>query len=112
MNQLDMQGRVAVVTGGAAGIGLAIAQRLAKSGARVSLWDRAPEALDSADEFVVVHAWDDRAALAAHYRGPAHQAYQHDVFDLLARPSDVVIHQVSSSERPVDPGPMDPRQAD
>lgn len=69
-------------------------------------------ALDGADEFVVVHAWDDRAALAAHYRGPAHQAYQHDVFDLLARPSDLVIHEVSSSERPVDPGPMDPRQAD
>jgi quinol monooxygenase YgiN len=70
------------------------------------------EALDGADEFVVVQAWDDEGALAAHYRGPAHQAYQHDVFGLLARPSDLVIHQVSSSERPVDPGPMDPRQAD
>ena len=70
------------------------------------------EALDGADEFVVVHAWDDAAALEAHYRGPAHHAYQHDVFGLLARPSDLVIHQVASSERPVDPGPMDPRQAD
>jgi quinol monooxygenase YgiN len=70
------------------------------------------EALDGADEFVVVHAWEDEAALAAHYRGTAHRAYQHDVFGLLARPSDLVIHQVSSSERPVDPGPMDPRQAD
>ena len=38
MNQLDMKGRTAVVTGGAAGIGLAIAQRLAASGARLSLW--------------------------------------------------------------------------
>ena len=46
------------------------------------------EALDGADEFVVVHAWDDEAALEAHYRGPAHQAYQHDVFGLLARPSE------------------------
>jgi quinol monooxygenase YgiN len=70
------------------------------------------ETLDGADGFFVVHAWDDAAALEAHYRGPAHQAYQHDVFGLLARPSDLVIHQVSSSERPVDPGPMDPRQAD
>jgi quinol monooxygenase YgiN len=70
------------------------------------------EALDAADEFVVVHAWDDEAALEAHYRGPAHQAYQHDVFGLLARPSELVIHQVASAERPVDPGPMDPRQAD
>ena len=70
------------------------------------------EALDGADEFVVVHAWDNAAALEAHYRGTAHEAYQHDVFGLLARPSDLVIHQVSSSERPVDPGPMDPREAD
>jgi quinol monooxygenase YgiN len=70
------------------------------------------EALDGADEFLVVHAWDDEAALEAHYRGPAHQAYQRDVFGLLARPSELVIHQVSSTERPVDPGPMDPRQAD
>ena len=70
------------------------------------------EALDGADEFVVVHAWDNAGALEAHYRGTAHEAYQHDVFGLLARPSDLVIHQVSSSERPVDPGPMDPREAD
>jgi len=48
MNQLDLQGRIAVVTGGAAGIGFAIAQRLAASGARVSLWDRDAKALATA----------------------------------------------------------------
>ncbi len=45
MNSLDLKDRTAVVTGGAAGIGLAIAQRLAASGARVSLWDRDEKAL-------------------------------------------------------------------
>ena len=40
MNQLDFQGRHAIVTGGAAGLGLAIAQRLIASGGTVSLWDR------------------------------------------------------------------------
>jgi 2-dehydro-3-deoxy-L-rhamnonate dehydrogenase (NAD+) len=45
MNQIDMKGRNAIVTGGAAGIGFAIAQRLAASGARVSLWDRDDRAL-------------------------------------------------------------------
>jgi 3-oxoacyl-[acyl-carrier protein] reductase len=45
MNQLDIRGRVAVVTGGASGIGLAIARRLLASGARLSLWDASADAL-------------------------------------------------------------------
>ena len=48
MNQLDFSGRSAVITGGAAGIGLAIAQRLIASGGRVSVWDRDAAALDKA----------------------------------------------------------------
>jgi 2-dehydro-3-deoxy-L-rhamnonate dehydrogenase (NAD+) len=39
MNQLDLKGRHAVVTGGATGLGLAIAERLAASGASVAIWD-------------------------------------------------------------------------
>ena len=50
MNQLDMKGRMAVVTGAAAGIGQAIAARLAASGARVCLWDRDRNALETARE--------------------------------------------------------------
>ncbi|MDH3713962.1 MAG: SDR family oxidoreductase [Gammaproteobacteria bacterium] len=40
MNQIDLTDRKAVITGGAQGIGLAIARRLLASGARVCLWDR------------------------------------------------------------------------
>jgi NAD(P)-dependent dehydrogenase (short-subunit alcohol dehydrogenase family) len=47
-NQYDFSGRHAVVTGGAAGIGLAIAQRLAEGGASLSLWDRDEAALEQA----------------------------------------------------------------
>jgi NAD(P)-dependent dehydrogenase (short-subunit alcohol dehydrogenase family) len=43
MNQLDLNHRVAVITGGARGIGYAAARRMLRSGASVSLWD-----LDSA----------------------------------------------------------------
>jgi NAD(P)-dependent dehydrogenase (short-subunit alcohol dehydrogenase family) len=48
MNQLDFARRSAVVTGGAAGIGLAVAQRLVASGATVALWDRDAAALAKA----------------------------------------------------------------
>jgi len=40
LNQLDFKGRHAVVTGGATGLGYAIAQRLIASGGTVTLWDR------------------------------------------------------------------------
>ena len=40
MNQIDLSGRCAVVTGGAQGIGLSIATRFLASGAKVSLWDQ------------------------------------------------------------------------
>jgi 3-oxoacyl-[acyl-carrier protein] reductase len=39
MNKIDLQGRVAVVTGGAQGIGYAIAERMLASGATAVLWD-------------------------------------------------------------------------
>ncbi|MGG5808714.1 SDR family NAD(P)-dependent oxidoreductase [Falsiroseomonas sp. CW058] len=54
MNRLDLAGRVAIVTGGARGIGLAVARRMVVSGASVSIWDLDPAAAE-----------ESRAALAA-----------------------------------------------
>jgi 3-oxoacyl-[acyl-carrier protein] reductase len=48
MNRIDLDGRVAVITGGAGGIGLATAQRMLDSGARVAIWEREQAALDAA----------------------------------------------------------------
>lgn len=50
MNRLDLDGRVAVVTGGASGLGLAIARRLLESGSEVVLWDRDEAGLRGARE--------------------------------------------------------------
>lgn len=48
MNMLDFKGRHAVVTGGATGLGYAIAQRLVQSGGCVTLWDRDRAAVEKA----------------------------------------------------------------
>ncbi|WP_026987464.1 SDR family NAD(P)-dependent oxidoreductase [Fodinicurvata fenggangensis] len=81
MNTIDLQGRTAIVTGGAQGIGLATAERLVSSGARVIVWDinadgvdaavkqlghgTSGQALDLTDEKAVI-----RAAEAAIANGP------------------------------------------
>jgi len=48
MNRIDLEGRKAVVTGAAQGIGFAIAERLIASGASVACWDRDRTLLDQA----------------------------------------------------------------
>ena len=40
MNQIDLSGRCAIVTGGAQGIGRAVVERFLGSGAHVTIWDR------------------------------------------------------------------------
>jgi len=49
MNQIDLQGRVAVITGGAQGIGYAVAERMLSSGASVALWDIDAARLNAAE---------------------------------------------------------------
>ena len=73
MNTIDLKGRSAVVTGGASGIGLATAHRLAQSGAQVALWDvdgaaatSAAAALgDGGHRGVAVDVTDEAAVAAA-----------------------------------------------
>jgi len=48
MNAIDLKGRVAIVTGGARGIGFAAAQKMLASGASVALWDIDASALAKA----------------------------------------------------------------
>ena len=45
MNNIDLNDKVAVVTGAAQGFGLAIAKRISESGAKVVIWDKDEEIL-------------------------------------------------------------------
>ena len=72
MNQIDLQGRIAVITGGAQGIGHAVAERFIASGAKVVLWDideallaKARAALGSAASTACVELTDAGAVAAA-----------------------------------------------
>jgi 3-oxoacyl-[acyl-carrier protein] reductase len=80
MNQIDLNGHVAIVTGGAQGIGQAIVERFAASGATVEIWDLdldvAQETADATGGKVIARSVDvtdpenvmhaARAAEAAH----------------------------------------------
>ncbi|ROR21474.1 3-oxoacyl-[acyl-carrier protein] reductase [Comamonas sp. BIGb0124] len=78
MNQLDLNQRVAVITGGTGGIGKAIATRFVASGAKVILWDRQPDALSAVVAETGSAAGDvvdvtDQASLARAAAGVAEQ---------------------------------------
>ena len=49
MNKINLENRVAVVTGGAQGFGLAITKRFIESGAKVLIWDKDTEYLNKVD---------------------------------------------------------------
>jgi 3-oxoacyl-[acyl-carrier protein] reductase len=49
MNKINLENRVAIVTGGAQGFGLAITKRFIESGARVIIWDKDTEYLNKVD---------------------------------------------------------------
>jgi 3-oxoacyl-[acyl-carrier protein] reductase len=84
MNRIDLSNRVAVVTGGAQGIGYAIADRLAASGARVALWDRdAPLVEEAAGKLGTGFAVVDQTDLAAVERATAALAAEAGRIDIL-----------------------------
>ena len=48
MNHLDLKNKVAIITGGAQGFGLAISKRIIESGGKVVIWDIDENAVETA----------------------------------------------------------------
>jgi 3-oxoacyl-[acyl-carrier protein] reductase len=101
MNQIDLQGRVAVVTGGAQGIGRAVVERFAASGARVEIWDvdgaLASEAAREIGSGVTGRGVDvtDAEAVAA-------AAAAHDRIDILVTSAGIAGRNAKTWEYPLD----------
>lgn len=128
--QKRFDGKVAVVTGGASGIGLAAAMRLMREGARLSVWDRDAAALDKmsgqlggavhtvaldlADPDAVQRAADDTAkalggmailVASAGLAGPNHNTWEYPIAE-WKRVFDVNVHGVFYCNRAVVPHMM------
>lgn len=59
-------------------------------------------------EIVLLAAWSDEYALRQHYRSRHYGRYRQAVGPLLARPSDVFVHHLSTTIRALDPDLPDP----
>jgi quinol monooxygenase YgiN len=58
------------------------------------------ELLDEPATFLIVQTWTSAGAMRAHFAAEDHATYQHAVDELLARPSEVLIHDVAATTRP------------
>ena len=105
MNQLDLNGRHAVITGGAAGIGFAVTQRLLASGAGVTWWDRdalamrrAAAQIGAGVAQVVVDVADHASVVAALQQTTA----QNPVIDILVNCAGITGPNVKLWDYPPD----------
>jgi 3-oxoacyl-[acyl-carrier protein] reductase len=107
VNQIDLNGRHAVITGGAQGIGYSIAQRLLASGASVSLWDRDEAILQNAAEAlraagtVTVEVLDVVNAEAVE-AAAARTTERHGAIDILVASAGIAGPNFKTWEYPID----------
>lgn len=105
MNQIDLKGRVAIITGGAQGIGRAVAERLAASGAKLAIWDldgklanEAAAAIGPAASGLAIDVTDARAVNAA----AAELEQRHGSVDILVTSAGIAGPNLKTWEYPLD----------
>lgn len=105
MNQLDLNGRHAVITGGAAGLGYAIAERTIASGGTVTLWDFDALALEKAVESLGPQAAGVKVDVSRHAsveQAVAMTLADHSRIDILVNSAGITGPNTKVWEYPVD----------
>ena len=102
MNEIDLNGRTAVITGGARGICLAVAERFRRCGARLALWDlqggdAAARRLDGAIA-CAVDVTDERSVAAA----LAETQHRLGAVDILVASAGITGPNTTVADYPVD----------
>ncbi len=105
MNQIDLNGHVAIVTGGAQGIGQAIVERFAASGATVEIWDvdgdLAEDTAREVGDTVAARAVDVTDAEAVVRAAKAAQG-QHGPIDILVTSAGIAGPNTKTWQYPLD----------
>lgn len=105
MNQLDLHDRHVVITGGAAGLGFAFAQRVLASGGQVTLWDRDRTAVERAVATLGAHANGiavDVSDAASVQQGLAATQVRHPRIDALINSAGITGPNAKLWEYPLD----------
>ncbi len=105
MNRIDLEGQVAVITGGGQGFGLAVARRFLDSGAQVSLWDRDAAVLDKAVE-LLGGAADARVVDVTDFAGLTET---HAAVESAVGPVSILVHSagIAGNNAPLDEYDLD-----
>lgn len=99
--EIRLDGRTALVTGGSAGLGLAMARRFAASGARVAILARRPDVLEAAAAQVRAAGGTEVLGVPADVRDPAQlEAAHRTVVEQLGRVDVLVNNAGTSSAHP------------
>tara|TARA_B000000460_G_scaffold244810_1_gene215494 strand:+ start:257 stop:994 length:738 start_codon:yes stop_codon:yes gene_type:complete len=102
MNKINLKNKVAVVTGGAQGFGLAITKRFLSSGAHVVIWDKDEKVLQSVEEENITKVITDVTNFQKIQESTKETLLQHGRIDILVNNAGIAGPSYTTWEYPIE----------
>ena len=102
MNNINLKNKVAVVTGGAQGFGLAITKRFLSSGAHVVIWDKDEKVLQSVEEENITKVITDVTNFQKIQESTKETLLQHGRIDILVNNAGIAGPSYTTWEYPIE----------